>query len=60
MVADTISSVKSRILLKLLLDLESTKTKMDKNAYLNIVSHAKFQVVGKLITWQGLTLLLKW
>jgi hypothetical protein len=47
MVAGTISSDKSRILLKLLLDSEYTTTKFDKNAYPNIVSHAKSPLVGK-------------
>ena len=41
MVVDTISSVKSRILLKVVLYSGSTMTIINKNAYLEIVSHEK-------------------
>ena len=41
MVVDTISAVKSRRLLKVLLDSGSTMTLINKNAYLTIGKHAK-------------------
>ncbi len=47
MVVDTISSVRSRTLLKVLFDSGSTITLFNKNAYLGIVSHAIFPVAGK-------------
>jgi hypothetical protein len=42
MVVDTISSVKSRILLKVLLDSGSTSTMIDRSAFLEIAKHANF------------------
>jgi hypothetical protein len=47
MVEDTISSVRSRILLKVLLDSESTMTLINKNAYLGTVSHVRSPAAGK-------------
>jgi hypothetical protein len=41
MVVDTIAAVKSRRLLKVLLDSGSTMTLINKNAYLRIAKHAK-------------------
>jgi hypothetical protein len=41
MVVDTISAVRSRKLLKVLLDSGSTTTLINKNAYLKTVSHAQ-------------------
>jgi len=45
MVVDTISAVKSRRLLKVLLDSGSTTTLINKNAYLRIAKHSKYQKV---------------
>ncbi len=47
MVVNTISAVRSRKLLRVLLDSGSTTTLINKNAYPYIVSHAKFLVVEK-------------
>ena len=47
MVVDTISSVKLRILLRVLLNSGSTKTMINRNAFLEIAKHAKFPKVGK-------------
>jgi hypothetical protein len=47
MVVDTISSVKSRILLKVLLDSGSTTTMINRNSFLEIAKHAKFLKVRK-------------
>jgi hypothetical protein len=47
MVVDTISSVKSRILLKVLLDSGSTTTMINQKFYPDIVNHARFPIVGK-------------
>ncbi len=47
MVVDTILSVKSRILLKVLLDSGSTTPWLIKNAYLGIANHARFPIAGK-------------
>ncbi len=47
MVVDTISSVKSRILLKVLLDSGSTTTMLNRNAFLETAKCAKFPKVGK-------------
>jgi hypothetical protein len=47
MVVDTISSVKSRILLKVLLDSGSTTTMIIENAFLKNAKHAKLPKVGK-------------
>jgi hypothetical protein len=46
-VVDTISSVKSRILLKVLLDSGSTTTMINRKCLLEIAKHAKFIKVGK-------------
>jgi hypothetical protein len=46
-VVDTISSVKLRILLKVLLDSGSTSTMINKNAFLEIAKHAKFLKAGR-------------
>jgi hypothetical protein len=47
MVVDTISSVKSRILLKVLLDSGSTTTMISRKCLLEIAKSAKFPIVGK-------------
>jgi hypothetical protein len=47
MVVDTISAVRSRKLLKVLLDSGSTTTLINKNAYLKTVSHAQSPVAEK-------------
>jgi hypothetical protein len=47
MVVDTISAVRSRKLLKVLLDFGSKITLINKNAYPNTVSHARSPVVEK-------------
>ncbi len=47
MVVDTISSVRSRTLLKVLLDSESTTTLLNKNAHLGTVSHVRSPAAGK-------------
>jgi hypothetical protein len=47
MVVDTISSVKSRIFLKVLLDSGSTTTMINQNVYPDIANHARFSIVGK-------------
>ncbi len=50
MVVDTISSVRSRtLLLKVLLDSESTTTLINKNAYLGTVSHVRSPSAGKSV-----------
>ena len=41
MVVDTMSAIKSRRLLKVLLDSGSTTTLINKNAYLRVAKHAK-------------------
>ena len=47
LVVGTISSVRSRRLLKVLLDSGSTTTLINKNAYPDTVSHMKYPVAGK-------------
>jgi hypothetical protein len=47
MVVDTIFSVKSRILLKVLLDSGSTTTMINRKAFLEIAKCAKFPIVGR-------------
>ncbi len=47
LVVDTISSVRSRILLKVLLDSGSTTTLTNKDAYPDTVSHVKYPAAGK-------------
>jgi hypothetical protein len=47
MVVDTISSVRSRTLLKMLLDSESTTTSINKNACLGTVSRVRPTAPGK-------------
>jgi hypothetical protein len=47
MVVDTISSVKSRILLKVLLDSGSTTTMINRKCIPKIAKHATFAKVGK-------------
>jgi hypothetical protein len=47
LVVDTISSVRSRRLLKVLLDSGSMATLINKNAYPDTVSHMKYPVAGK-------------
>ena len=49
MVEDTISSVKSRVLLKVLMDSGSRMIMINKNAYLEIASHVKLPAVDKSI-----------
>jgi hypothetical protein len=48
MVVDTISSVRSRRLLRVLLDSGSTTTLINKIAYLGTVSHVRSPIAGKL------------
>jgi hypothetical protein len=50
MVVDTISSVRFRRLLRVLLDSGSTTTLINKIAYLDTVSHVRSSIAGKCIT----------
>jgi hypothetical protein len=47
MVVDTISSVKSRIFLKVLLDSGSTSTMINRKCFLEIAKHAKLLKAGR-------------
>jgi hypothetical protein len=46
-VVETISSVRSRTLLKVLLDSGSTTTRINRNAYIGMVSHVSSPAAGK-------------